>query len=361
MYKSLNLRKDINIIDYTEEVMFFQQLFDGQFAIVSGNLTENKIIIYNDKNFDLKSNNSFKIKEIKSPITSINQTTDKSLLILTLDGIINIIRLLPDNKYNIIQNLNAINSSNNKQKLNDDKNPNKININEKEDNKELYYKKINSRITSMVDFNSCIIMQLSNSLLFSIYDKILKFYQVNIIHNLYEEAKRIELNDIFNEPLELDSSTLTILSWSNKSIRFYNIDTQLLLKRLDNINAYLSVKISEEFFGVIGPQYLYLISIKEQEIKNLFKIPGSYEIRSALCSPSGSLLCSTQTIYSCDIVEFEVNNEEFKEIGKKINPHKNEDYIDGIKMGSSLINTLIITQGNEVISSGSDRKIIFWN
>ena len=45
MYKSLNLRKEINIIDYTEEVMFFQQLFDGQFAIVSGNLTENKIII----------------------------------------------------------------------------------------------------------------------------------------------------------------------------------------------------------------------------------------------------------------------------------------------------------------------------
>ena len=361
MYKSLNLRKDINSIDFTEEVLFFKQLFDGQFAIVSGTLTENKLIIFNDKNFDLRNKNSFIIKELKSPITSINQCTDKSLVILTLDGIINIIKLLPDNKYSILQNLNSINNSDNKAKLKNDKNPNKINVNEKEDDKELYYKKINSRITTMIDFNSCVIMQLSNSLLFSIYDKILKFYQINIILNLYEEAKRIELNDNYNQPLEIDSSTLIILSWSNQCIRFYNIDTQLLLKRLDNINSYLSVKISEDFFGAIGPKNFYLIGIKEYEIKNIFNIPGSYEIRTVLCSPNGTLLCSTQTISSCDIVEFEFNNEEFKEIGKKINPHKNEDYEDGIKIGSSLINTLIITHDNEIISSGGDRKIIIWN
>jgi len=60
---------------------------------------------------------------------------------------------------------------------NDENNKNEINISDKEKGEEklLNYKKLNSRLTTMVDFTSCIVMQLSNCLLFSIYDKILKF------------------------------------------------------------------------------------------------------------------------------------------------------------------------------------------
>ncbi len=60
---------------------------------------------------------------------------------------------------------------------NDENNKNEINISAKEKGEEklLNYKKLNSRLTTMVDFTSCIVMQLSNCLLFSIYDKILKF------------------------------------------------------------------------------------------------------------------------------------------------------------------------------------------
>ena len=92
-----------------------------------------------------------------------------------------------------------------------------------------------------------------------IYDKTIKFYQVSIINNLYEQVKKIDLYDIFNEPLEIDSSTLILLSWSSQTIHVYNIDTQLLLKRIDQVNAYITVRISEEYFGAIGPKYVYLI------------------------------------------------------------------------------------------------------
>ena len=368
MYKTLNLRKEISSINYSQDILELKQLSDGRFAVVSGNLTNNKLYIYKDKNIDLNNKNSFFIiDEFKAPITSINQCTDQTLLVLTLDANIAIIKLLSDNKYSIIQNLNAIKSSNinqNKDIINENNNiikDNNNNLNKKEEEKILYYKKINSRISTMVDYNSCLIMQLSNNLLFSIYDKTLKFFQINIIYNLYEQVKKIDLNDIFNEPLELDSSTLILLSWSSQSIHFYNIDTQLLLKRIDEVNSYLSVKISDEFFCTIGPKYLYLISIKEQEIKKIFNIPGGYEIRNALFSPSGTLLCSCQTISSCDLVEFEINNKEFKEIAKIINPHKNEDYKDGIKIGSSLISILILTHENEIISVGGDKKIKLWN
>jgi hypothetical protein len=314
------------------------------------------------------------INEFKSPITSINQCTDESLLVLTLDAIVTVIKLLPDNKYSIIQNLNAVKSTSilqnnnmneNKENSssNDENNKNEIKVSakDKEEEKLLNYKKLNSRLTTMVDFTSCVVMQLSNCLLFSIYDKTLKFYQVNIIHNLYDQVKRIELYDIFNEPLEIDSSTLIILSWTSQSIHFYNIDTQLLLKRVDQVNAYITCKISEEHFCAIGPKYLYLLSTKEQEIRNVFNIPDGYEIRSAICSPNGSLLCTSQTISSCDIVEFEINVEEFNEMSKIINPHKNEDDEDGIKIGSSLINALIITQDREIITAGCDRKIKYCN
>ena len=375
MYKPLNLRKEINSIENSEEVLQIKQLIDGRFAVVSGTLTENKLCIYNNKNIDLKNQNSyFQLKEFKSPIVSINQCTDESFLVLTLDAIITIIKLLPDNKYSIIQNLNAIksssilqnkNSNENKENSssNEDNNKNEIILNsdEKEDEKILYYKKLNSRISTMIDFNSCIIMQLSNSLLFSIYDKTLKFYQVNIIHNLYDQVKKIELYDAFNEPLEIDSSTLIILSWSSQSIHFYNIDTQLLLKRVDQVNAYLTVKISEEYFCAIGPKYLYLLSTKEQDIRNVFNIPSGYEIRSAICSPNGSLLFTTQTISSCDMVEFDINTEEFNEISKISSPHKNDDNDDGIKIGSSIINVMVITHENEIITTGGDKKIKYWN
>ena len=365
MYKSINLRKEISSIDYPEEILLLKQLNDGRFAIVSGSLINNKLRIYNNKNIDIKNNNSFfSIEEIKSPVTSINQCTDQTLLILTLDAKITIIKFLPDNKYSIIQNLNAIESSNSNQNINNNNEKNNDasnNINEKEDEKVLYYKKLNSRITTMVDYNSCVVMQLSNSLVFSIYDKILKFYQVNIIHNLYEQVKRIDLYDSFSEPLEIDSSTLIILSWTSQSIHFYNIDTQLLLKRIDQVNVYLTTKISEEFFCAIGPKYLYLIAIKEQELRNIFNVPGGYEIRSALCSPLGTLLCSCQNISSYSIVEFEINTENFKEIAKIVNPHRNEEYEGGIKVGSSSINVLILTFENEIISTGGDSKIKIWN
>ena len=375
MYKPINLRKEVHSIENQEEILQLKQLIDGRFAVVSGSLTNNKLLIYNDKNIDLNNKNKcFMINEFKSPITSINQCTDESLLVLTLDAIITVIKLLPDNKYSIIQNLNAIkstsilqnnnmneNKENNSSNDENNKNEIKASAKDKEEEKLLNYKKLNSRLTTMVDFTSCIVMQLSNCLLFSIYDKILKFYQVNIIHNLYDQVKRIELYDIFNEPLEIDSSTLIILSWSSQSIHFYNIDTQLLLKRVDQVNAYITCKISEEHFCAIGPKYLYLLSTKEQEIRNVFNIPDGYEIRSAICSPSGSLLCTSQTISSCDFVEFEINVEEFNEMSKIINPHKNDDDEDGIKVGSSLINAVVITQDREIITTGCDRKIKYWN
>ena len=50
----------------------------------------------------------------------------------------------------------------------------------------------------MLDYNSCKVMQLSNSLILSIYDNIIKFYRVNIIHNLYEQVKKIELTAFAN-------------------------------------------------------------------------------------------------------------------------------------------------------------------
>ena len=356
MNKSINLRKETNSIEYFEEVLQIKILFDNRYAIVSGTLIDNKLRIYNDKNIDSSNQNSyFTIDEIKSPVTSINQCTDQTLLILTLDTIITIIKLLPDNKYSIIQSISAVKSNINESNEKDKDN------NEKENEKILYYKKINSRISTMVDYNSCIIMQLSNSLLFSIYDKTIKFYQVSIITNLYEQVKKIDLNDVYCEPLEIDSSTLTLLSWSSQTIHVYNIDTQLLLKKIDQVNAYISFRISEELFGAIGPKYLYLISVNEPEIRNLFNLPGGYEIRSALMSPNNSLICTCQTISSCDIVEFDINAEEFKEIKKIVNPHKNMDYEDGIKIGSSSINILILTFDNEIITAGGDRNIKFWN
>ncbi len=213
----------------------------------------------------------------------------------------------------------------------------------------------------MVNFNSCIILELSNCLLFSIYDKTLKFFQANIIHNLYEQVKTIELIDVFTEPIEIDNSTLTILSWNSQSIHFYNIDTQLLLKRLDQVNAYISVKLSEEFFCGIGPKHIYLISIKDQELRNMFIIPGGYEIRKALISPKGTLLCSSQCINSNDLVEFDISFENFKEVSRIQNAHVNDYSDNGIKIGSSLINALLITSDNVIISAGCDKKIKFWN
>ena len=106
---------------------------------------------------------------------------------------------------------------------------------------------------------------------------------------------------------------------------------------------------------------MYLLSTKEQEIRNVFNIPDGYEIRSAICSPSGSLLCISQTISSCDIIEFEINVEKFNEMSKIINPHKNEDDDDGIKIGSSFIKALVITQDREIITTGCDRTIKNWN
>ena len=363
MYKSLDTRKEVNSIEYHEEVLQIKQLFDSRFAIVSGTLTDNKLRIYNNKNIEPNNDNSFfTINELNSPITSINQSTNQTLLILTLDTYIHIIELLPDNKYSIIQTISAVESnvnSNNNNNINNEENNNNI-INEKEDEKITYYKKMNSRLSTMVDYNSCVIMQLSNSLIFSIYDKIITFYQISIISNLYEQVKKIELYDVFNEPLEIDSSTLTLLSWPSQTIHVYNIDTQLLLKRIDQVNAYITFRISEEFFGAIGPKYVYLISIKEQEIRNLFNIPVGYEIRSAILSPKNSIICVSQTISSCDLVEFEIDAEEFKEIGKIENPHRNEDYENEIKIGSSIINSLILTYENELISAGGDRKIKFF-
>ena len=360
MYKALNLRKEVNSIDYNEEVLQIRQLFDSRFAIVSGTLTDNKIRIYDNKNIDPKNTNSFfTINELNSPIVSINQCTNQTLLVLTLDTNIYIIELLQDSKYSIIQTISAVQSNINNNNNNESNNSN--DKNEKEDEKILYYKQKNSRISTMVDYNSCVIMQLSNSLIFSIYDKTIKFYQVSIINNLYEQVKKIDLYDIFNEPLEIDSSTLILLSWSSQTIHVYNIDTQLLLKRIDQVNAYITVRISEEYFGAIGPKYVYLISVKEQEIRNLFNLPGGYEIRSAVLSPNNSIICVSQTISSCDIVEFEIDVEEFKEIGKIVNPHKNDDYENEIKIGSSIINNIIITYDNELISSGGDKKVKFWN
>jgi hypothetical protein len=257
MYKPIKLRKEVHSIENQEEILQLKQLIDGRFAVVSGSLTNNKLLIYSDKNIDLNNKNKcFMINEFKSPITSINQCTDESLLVLTLDAIITVIKLLPDNKYSIIQNLNAIkstsilqnnnmneNKENNSSNDENNKNEIKASAKDKEEEKLLNYKKLNSRLTTMVDFTSCIVMQLSNCLLFSIYDKIIKFYQVNIIHNLYDQVKRIELYDIFNEPLEIDSSTLFNLSWSSKFINFYNIYTQLLLKRIDQVNEYITCKI----------------------------------------------------------------------------------------------------------------------
>ena len=325
--------------------------------MISGSINNNKLLIYSSKikDIDIKNKSTyFTIEELQSsPIASINQCTDQTLLILTLDATISLVKLNDNNnnnKYSIIQKLNAIISNNNA-------------INEKENEKVIYYKKINSRITTMLDYNSCKVMQLSNSLILSIYDNIIKFYQVNIIHNLYEQVKKLELSGSFTEPLQIDSSTLILLSWSNQCIHFYNIDTQLLLKRLEQINGYLSVKISEEFFGVVGPKYFYLIAIKEQEIRNMFNVPGGYEVRNAVCTPLGTLVCSCQDKKSYNILEFDfgIYYEKLEEIGKFENPHKNEDYDDGIKIGSSSINTIIITHENEIITGGNDRKIKIWN
>jgi hypothetical protein len=355
MYKYLKARKELISIDYQEEILEIKQLNDGKLAVISGSLTNNKLVFYSNKIKDIgikNKNTYFTIEELHSPITSINQCTDQTLLILTLDSTISLIKLNDNdnNKYSIIQKLNAVISNSNA-------------INEKENEKIIYYKKLNSRITTMLDYNSCKVMQLSNSLILSIYDNIIKFYQVNIIHNLYEQVKKIELADTFTEPLQIDSSTITLLSWSSQCLHFYNIDTQLLLKRLEQINGYLSVKISDEFFGVIGPKYFYLIAIKEQEIKNMFNIPRGYEVREAVCTPLGTLICSCQDKNSYDIVEFDfgIYYEKMEEIGKIENPHKNEDYDDGIKIGSSSINTIIITHENEIITGGDDRKIKVWN
>ena len=380
MYKLLNVRKEIETIDYPEEILEIKQLIDGRFAVLSGTITENKLLIFSNNNFDISNKKSIlHIDEFLSPITCINQSTDESLLVLTLDGIITIIKFLPKNKYSIIQKLNAISNTNindiiENNKLSDENesenisdNNNKINSitnnneNEiKKDEKYLNYKKLNSKISTMIDFNSCIIIELSNSLLFSIYDKTLKFYQANIIHNLYDQVKSLELIDVFSEPVEIDNSTLTILSWNSQSIHFYNIDTQLLLKRLDQINAYILIKISEEFFCAIGSKYLYLISINDQDLRNVFIIPG-YEIRKAIISPKGTLICSTQCINSCDLVEFDITFDSFNEISKIENAHKNNDIVDGVKVGSSLINALLVTKDNVVISAGCDKKIKFWN
>ena len=48
-------------------------------------------------------------------------------------------------------------------------------------------------------------------------------------------------------------------------------------------------------------------------------------------------------------------------MSKIINPHKNDDDEDGIKVGSSLINAVLITQDREIITTGCDRKIKYWN
>ena len=381
MYKLLNVRKEIETVDYPEEILEMKQLIDGRFAILSGSITENKLLIFNNNNFDLNNKKAIlHIDEFLSPITCINQSTDESLLVLTLDGIITIIKFLPKNKYSIIQKLNAISNTNindiiENNKLSDENesenisdNNNKINSitnnneNEiKKDEKYLNYKKLNSKISTMIDFNSCIIIELSNSLLFSIYDKTLKFYQANIIHNLYDQVKSLELIDVFSEPVEIDNSTLTILSWNSQSIHFYNIDTQLLLKRLDQINAYISVKLSEEYFCAIGSKYIYLISIQDQDLRNVFIIPGGYEIRKAITSPKGTLICSSQCVNSCDLVEFDITFDSFNEVSKIPNAHKNNETVDGVKVGSSLINALLVNKDNVVISAGSDKKIKFWN
>ena len=158
MYKYLKARKEIISIDYKEEILEIKQLNDGRLAVISGSINNNKLLIYSSKikDIDIKNKSTyFTIEELQSsPITSINQCTDQTLLILTLDATISLIKLNDNNnnKYSIIQKLNAIISNNNA-------------INEKENEKVIYYKKINSRITTMLDYNSCKVMQLSNSLI----------------------------------------------------------------------------------------------------------------------------------------------------------------------------------------------------
>ena len=93
----------------------------------------------------------------------------------------------------------------------------------------------------------------------------------------------------------------------------------------------------------------------------MFNVPGGYEIRKALCSPRGTLICSSQCINSNDLVEFDISFDNFKEVSRIQNAHKNDEYVDGVKIGSSLINSVLITHDNVVISAGCDKKIKFWN
>lgn len=73
MYKLINLRKEVHSIENQEEILHLKQLIDGRFAVISGSLTKNKLLIYYDKNIDLSNKNAFfMINEFKSPITSIN-------------------------------------------------------------------------------------------------------------------------------------------------------------------------------------------------------------------------------------------------------------------------------------------------
>ena len=170
MYKPINLIKEVHSIENQEEILQLKQLIDGRFIVVSGSLkTNNKLLIYNNNNIDLNNKNAFfMINEFKSPITSINQCTDESLLVLTLDAIITIIKLLPDNKYSIIQNLNAVKSTSilqnkkikeNKENSssNDENIKNEINASAKDKEKE--YLKI---IFVPLDLNICIYYLLKN-------------------------------------------------------------------------------------------------------------------------------------------------------------------------------------------------------
>ena len=118
MYKYLKARKELISIDYEEEILEIKQLNDGRLAVISGTITNNKLVIYSNKikDIDIKNKNKdtyFTIEELQSPITSINQCTDQTLLIMTLDSTISLIKLNNTNKYSIIQKLKAAISNSN--------------------------------------------------------------------------------------------------------------------------------------------------------------------------------------------------------------------------------------------------------
>ena len=116
--KYLKARKEL--ISIVEEILEIKQLNDGRLAMISNSITNNKLVFYSKKikDIDIKNKNIktyFTIEELQLPITSINQSADQTLLILTLDSTILLIKLNDNdnNKYSIIQKLNAAISNSN--------------------------------------------------------------------------------------------------------------------------------------------------------------------------------------------------------------------------------------------------------